>query len=186
MQHIIVPGWNGSDARHWQSVWESGWLAEAIRIEPASWTHPDRDDWTAAIERAVQKADDEVVLITHSLGCFAVAHWLTSTPYADAATNRVRGVFLVAPPDQHAETFPTDVLATFVELNPVAIGLPAVLLASEDDPYCTVDAAARMAGEWQIPLITTGRQGHINSDSNLGPWPLGQDLLTAFKAGLGL
>jgi predicted alpha/beta hydrolase family esterase len=185
MQHIIVPGWNGSDARHWQSVWESGWLPEAIRIEPASWTHPDRDDWTAAIERAVQKADDEVVLITHSLGCFAAVHWLSSTPYAEPG-RAVRGVFLVAPPDQQAETFPADVLATFVEPNPVAIGLPAVLLASEDDPYCTVDAAARMAGEWQVPLITTGKDGHLNSDSNLGPWPLGQNLLTAFKAGLGL
>ena len=90
MQHIIVPGWNGSGASHWQSVWESGWLPDAIRIEPASWDHPDRDDWTAAIERAVQKADDEVVLITHSLGCFAVAHWLTSTPYAEPG-RAVRG-----------------------------------------------------------------------------------------------
>ena len=42
-----------------------------------------------------------------------------------------------------------------------------------------------MAGEWQVPLITTGRHGHLNSDSALGTWPLGQNLLTAFKAGLG-
>jgi len=180
MHHIIVPGWNGSDARHWQSVWESDWLPNSTRIEPASWSHPDRDDWTAAIDRAVQKADDEVVLIAHSLGCFATAHWLTGTPYT-----RVRGVFLVAPPDQHAETFPADLLATFIEPNPTPIDLPALLIASEDDPYCTVEAAARMAAEWQISLITTGRQGHLNSDSNLGTWPQGQNLLTAFEAGLG-
>ena len=42
-----------------------------------------------------------------------------------------------------------------------------------------------MAAEWQVPLITTGKQGHLNADSNLGPWPVGQNLLTAFKAGLG-
>ena len=180
MHHIIVPGWNGSDAAHWQSVWESDWL-QATRIEPASWSHPDRDDWTAALDRAVQKADDDVVFIAHSLGCFAVAHWLTRTPDA----SRVRGVFLVAPPDQRAETFPAETLASFIEPNPVKIGLPAVLVASEDDPYCSVDGATRMAGEWQVPLITIGRQGHINSDSDLGLWPVGQGLLTAFKAGLG-
>jgi predicted alpha/beta hydrolase family esterase len=194
MHHIIVPGWNGSDGAHWQSVWESDWL-QATRIEPASWTHPDRDDWTAALDRAVQKADDDVVFIAHSLGCFAVAHWLTRTPDAAApianaepgraAIHRVRGVFLVAPPDQQADTFPAETLASFIEPKPVKIDLPAVLIASEDDPYCLVDGATRMAGEWQIPLITIGRQGHINSDSDLGPWPLGQNLLTAFEAGLG-
>jgi predicted alpha/beta hydrolase family esterase len=179
VQYIIVPGWNGSDAAHWQSVWESGWLAGATRIAPASWTHPDRDDWTAAIERSVKDADDDVLIVAHSLGCFAVAHWLTGTPNA-----RVRGVFLVAPPDQRAETFPADLLATFVDPAPVPIGLPAVLIASTDDPYCSVEAAARMTAEWQIPLITTGRDGHLNSDSDLGDWPDGQNLLTAFRAGL--
>ncbi|MGW6282588.1 RBBP9/YdeN family alpha/beta hydrolase [Kribbella sp. NPDC055071] len=181
MHYIIVPGWNGSDGDHWQSIWASDWLPAATRIAPASWTHPDRDDWTSAIERSVQDADDEVVLVAHSLGCFAAAEWLTGT-----TSTRVRGVFLVAPPDQRAETFPADLLATFLAPDPVAIGVPAVLVASEDDPYCSVDAAARMAAEWRTPLITTGLQGHINSDSNLGAWHLGQSLLTAFTAGLGV
>ncbi|MEV0802780.1 alpha/beta hydrolase [Kribbella sp. NPDC050281] len=182
MHFIIVPGLNGSDHNHWQSAWESAWLANSTRIAPASWTHPDRDDWTAAIDHAVrQHADDDVVLVTHSLGCYAAAHWLTTS-----AAPHVRGVFMVAPPDQRAPSFPITLLPTFAGLEPSPLRLPAVLVASDDDPYCTVEAAARLAVNWTVPLVTTGRQGHINSDSDLGLWPLGQRLLTTFVAGLGL
>jgi len=182
MHFIIIPGLDGSDHNHWQSTWESGWLANSTRIAPASWTHPDRDDWTAAIDHAAgQVADDDVVLVTHSLGCYAAAHWLTTS-----AAPHVRGVFMVAPPDQRAPAFPTTLLSTFACLEPSPLRLPAVLVASDDDPYCTPEAAARLAVNWAVPLVTTGRLGHINSDSDLGLWPLGQRLLTSFVAGLGL
>ncbi|TDD60749.1 serine hydrolase family protein [Kribbella antibiotica] len=182
MHYIIVPGWNGSDSAHWQSIWEAGWLPGATRIAPASWTHPERDDWVDAIERSVRKCDgDEVVFVAHSLGCYAVAHWLAAT----ASSDPVRGAFLVAPPDQHAETFPGELLSTFLDSEPMAASVPAVLVASDNDPYCSIDAAARIADDWQLPLVATGELGHINSESNLADWPLGQRLLTSFVAGLG-
>ncbi|GAB3936206.1 alpha/beta hydrolase [Kribbella albertanoniae] len=179
MRYIMVPGWNGSDAGHWQSVWEADWLPGATRIVPASWSHPDRDDWVEAIDRRVRESECDVVLVAHSLGCFAVAQWLASESGGDG---RVRGAFLVAPPDQRAESFPAELLSSFME--PVAVGVPALLVASENDPYCEIDAAGRIAGEWQIPLVSAGAQGHINSDSKLEDWPLGQRLLTSFVAGL--
>ncbi len=176
MHYIIVPGWNGSDADHWQSIWAADWLPQATRIEPASWTHPDRDDWIRAIDQALGASDDEVVFVAHSLGCYAVAHWLA----AASDRSRVRGAFLVAPPDQSAEAYPTDRLATFQDPQPSPFRIPALLVTSENDPYCTVDAAARIADGWQIPLVTTGELGHINSESKLGDWPVGQGLLTDF------
>jgi predicted alpha/beta hydrolase family esterase len=181
MHYIIVPGWNSSDSAHWQSVWETDWLPGATRIAPASWTHPERDDWVDAIERSVRASADEVVFVAHSLGCYAVRHWLASTSIGD----RVRGAFLVAPPDQEAETYPAELLSTFLDSEPVAVSFPGVLVASDDDPYCTLGAAARKADDWQLPLVSAGPLGHINSDSNLADWPLGQRLLTTFTAGLG-
>ncbi|MFC9692419.1 RBBP9/YdeN family alpha/beta hydrolase [Kribbella sp. NPDC056951] len=180
MHYIIVPGWNGSDSDHWQSIWEADWLPGATRIEVASWTHPERDDWVDAIERAVRASDDEVVLVAHSLGCYAVTHWLAAA--ADRA--QVRGAFLVAPPDQSAEAYPTELLSTFEDAG-TAVSIPAVVVTSDNDPYCTLDAAARIAGDWQIPLVATGELGHINSESKLEDWVLGQRLLTSFVAGLG-
>jgi uncharacterized protein len=181
MTFVIVPGLDGSDEHHWQSVWETSWLPSAIRIEPSSWTAPDLDDWSKAITAAVDRAGSDVVFIAHSLGCLAVAHRLSS-----GRTNAVRGAFLVAPPDQLASTFPSALLPTFTSLPATPLNLPGVLVASDNDPYCTVEAASRLATNWAIPLITTGPQGHINSEGNLGSWPTGQALLTAFLAGLGL
>ncbi|SRR6266540_4786298 len=181
MTFVIVPGLDGSDERHWQSEWETSWLPQAIRIEPSSWTTPDLDDWSKAISTAVGRAGSDVVFIAHSLGCHAVGQWLTSV-----RTNAVRGAFLVAPPDQLAPTFPSALLPTFASLPATPLDVPGVLVASDNDPYCTVEAASRLATNWAIPLITTGRQGHINSEGNLGSWPTGQALLTAFLAGLGL
>jgi predicted alpha/beta hydrolase family esterase len=180
MTFVIVPGLDGSDENHWQSLWEASWLPSAIRIEPSSWTAPDLFDWSKAITTAVDRAGSDVVFIAHSLGCLAVAHWLTSV-----RTKAVRGAFLVAPPDQLAPTFPKALLPTFASSPAVPLNLPAVLVASDNDPYCTVQAASRLAEGWATPLITTGPQGHINSDSDLGPWLYGQGLLTAFLTGLG-
>lgn len=179
MRFIIVPGLDGSDHMHWQSVWESAWLPGATRIAPASWTTPDLDDWTAAISAAVDLADEPAVLIAHSLGCHAVAHWLTTV-----GSPTVRGAFLVAPPDQLAPTFPVDRLSTFTDLRATPLPVPAVLIASDNDPYCTVAAAGELAAGWEVPLITTGNDGHLNSDSNLGHWPRGQELFTSYLAGL--
>jgi uncharacterized protein len=184
VRFIIVPGLDGSDHNHWQSTWEADWLPTATRIAPASWTNPDRDDWTTAISDAIALADEPVVLIAHSLGCHAAAHWLT-TVGSPTALGLVCGAFLVAPPDQQAPTFPADRLRSFTDLRATRLPVPALLVASDNDPYCTVDAATRLANAWEIPLITTGRDGHLNSDTNLGLWPHGQQLLTSFLAGLG-
>jgi predicted alpha/beta hydrolase family esterase len=180
MRFIIIPGLDGSDDNHWQSRWESGWLPATTRIAPASWTHPDLGDWTAAIDRAVRRRpNDDVVLVAHSLGCLAAAHWLTTS------SRTVRGAFLVAPPDHLTESFPTALIPTFASIDHAPLGLPAVLIASSNDPYCTVEAADRLATTWAVPLVITGHHGHLNSDSDLGMWPLGRQLFISFLAGLG-
>lgn len=180
MPFVIVPGIDGSDHNHWQSRWEADWLPDATRIEPSSWSAPLFPDWTQALTTAVDQAGADVILIAHSLGCLTAAQWLAGRP-----GSAVRGAFLVAPPDELASTFPHELLQTFTGSAPSPLGVPAVLVVSDNDPYCTVDAAARLAAGWAVPLITAGELGHVNSDSNLGLWPQGQNLLTAFLAGLG-
>ncbi|MER7245197.1 alpha/beta hydrolase [Kribbella sp. NPDC000426] len=180
MTFIIIPGLDGSDEHHWQSRWESEWLTPTIRIQPASWTSPDLTDWSDAITRAVAQVPDDITFITHSLGCHALAHWLTQSPPA-----RIRGAFLVAPPDPEAPTFPRDRLPTFTSLPTPRLPVPAVLVTSTDDPYCSPAAATRLARSWATPHIALPDLGHINTASNLDLWPAGRDLLTAFTAGLG-
>lgn len=175
MRYVIVPGINGSDEQHWQSIWQAEWEPTVSRISPSSWDEPDLEDWCAALDRAAAGAVP-AVFVAHSLGCHAVTAWLARRP------NAARGVFLVAPPDTAGPRFPPEA-ATFATVTPEPLGVPGVLVTSQNDPYCTPEAAAQLAAAWRVDHIDVGLVGHVNSASGLGRWDFGHALLTAFTAG---
>ncbi|WP_270890186.1 RBBP9/YdeN family alpha/beta hydrolase [Streptomyces sp. DHE17-7] len=81
--YVIIPGIDGSDGQHWQSLWERQWGTSAVRIRPASWSAPDLDDWVDAVQEAYDDAsrrEGQVVLVAHSLGCWAASTWLNKNP----------------------------------------------------------------------------------------------------------
>jgi len=175
--HIVnVPGFGGSGPQHWQTAWEQAHPG-FTRFAPTSWTEPDSGDWSRAIGRAVGAGP--AVLVAHSLGCLAAADWARRHP------ELIAGVFLVAVPDPQAAVFPvpTTPFAEVALTRP--LGVPALVVASEDDRFCTPETSARIARGWDAGWLSVGRLGHINSDSDLGTWPLGWDLFTAFSTGLG-
>lgn len=168
MRFVIVPGIDDSDSTHWQSIWQAEWGPIARRIAPTSWTQPDLEDWIAAVDRAVCWAGaDDVVLVAHSLGCLAAAAWLAESPRA------VRAALLVAPPDPRGPTFPSEA-ATFGDLQPEPVGVPGLVVASLDDPYCRPAAAAGLAKGWGLPVARVGAFRHLNSASGLGGWQQGR------------
>jgi predicted alpha/beta hydrolase family esterase len=175
MRFLIVPGINGSDEVHWQSVWEAEWGASASRFAPSSWDEPDLDDWCQALDRA---ASQDVVLIAHSLGCLAATEWVRRAPRPG-----VRGLFLVAPPDYTRPDFPAEA-ATFTTLTPAPVGAPGLVIYGDDDPYSTPEASIRLATGWGLAHVSAGATGHINSASGLGGWDFGRALLIAFAAGI--
>lgn len=173
--YVIIPGIGGSGDEHWQSVWEREWGAAAVRIAPQSWSEPDLFDWVAAIARAVEEAavrDSDVVLIAHSLGCWAASSWL------NGATGRhLRGALLVAPPDQAGDAFPAVAASTFVGVEARILPCPSMVVASTNDPYCRLEVAEGLATRWGSLLQVVGELGHLNTASNLGSWPRGRELL---------
>jgi predicted alpha/beta hydrolase family esterase len=173
--YVIIPGIGGSGEEHWQTLWERQWGAAAIRIAPRSWTQPDLSDWVAAIERAVHDAearDREVVLIAHSLGCWAASSWLSGV-----TGRRLRGALLVAPPDLAGDAFPAEAASSFVGVEARTLPCPSIVVASTNDPYCRLEEAAGLATSWESLLHVVGELGHLNTASNLGRWPLGRELL---------
>lgn len=178
MHHLIVPGINGSGDDHWQTLWQDPWGSAASRISPSSWDNPDLGDWCRALDRAADQ-HAPVVLVAHSLGCLAAAAWLRERRPA------IRGAFLVAPPDVAGPNFPAAAAASFTAPGLAPIGVPGLVVSSDDDPYCTPRAAQRLARGWAAGHVSVGRAGHVNAASGLGAWPSGQALLGAFLAGLG-
>ncbi|MET9252146.1 alpha/beta hydrolase [Streptomyces sp. NPDC003717] len=175
--YVIIPGIDGSDERHWQSRWEEQWGASAVRTAPASWSEPDLGDWVAAVEAAYETAarrDSRVVLVAHSLGCWAAAQWLDG--WAGPVTGPV-AAFLVAPPDPAGPGFPREAAATFLGLTARPLPCPSLLVASDDDPYCDPATAVSFGHGWQAEMHLVESHGHINSGSGLGDWPAGRELL---------
>lgn len=174
---IILPGLGGSGEAHWQTAWERG-HPEMRRFAPASWDKPELRDWVMALDHAIGCCRTLPLLVAHSLACLLVAHWRR------ASGARIAGAFLVAVPDPEGTSFPEDA-AEFVEPPTAPFDFPALILASSNDPYGTLDHARRRAVQWGAGLVELGALGHINGSSGLGEWPDGLNLLAAFKAGCG-
>jgi serine hydrolase len=80
---------------------------------------------------------------------------------------------------------PGGIAASFITPDLAPIGVPGLVVSSDDDPYCTPRAAQRLARGWTVGHVSVGRAGHVNQASGLGAWRSGQALLGAFLAGLG-
>ncbi len=167
--YLIIPGWAGSGPDHWQSHWE-GELVGAARVEMPDWHVPRRADWVEALDRAVQAQPAPPILIAHSLGCIAVAHW------ASRSTHRVRAALLVAPADVDRASSPP-VLRGFAPVPRGRLPFPSRVVASDDDPFVTLPRGRQMSLEWGSDLSVLDGAGHINPDSGHGPWPAGLALL---------
>lgn len=169
---LLLPGWQNSGPGHWQTEWER--LHGYQRVQQHDWMRPLRGDWSARLEEVVADAPGEVVLAAHSLGCILTAWWAAHTRHA----NKVRGALLVAPGDVERP----DLAAQIPGWAPIArqvLPFPAVLVGSQDDPYCSFERAQTLAGAWGARFVDSGPRGHINADSDLGDWPEGHALLRA-------
>jgi predicted alpha/beta hydrolase family esterase len=175
---LMVPGWNGSGAGHWQTLWEQKY-PRFRRVEQHNWSRPSRSDWIGQIDLDMDRATSSTFLVAHSLGCLAVAHWAAT---ARKNTDRVEGAFLVAPPWlTESDQCPAQ-LSDFLPMPLRPLPFPALFIASEDDPYLPIELAARLASAWGAEFVDVGRQGHINVASGHGPWPAGEGLLRGFVA----
>lgn len=176
---LIVPGIDNSGPTHWQSLWEAQ-RGDCRRVELGMWSKPHRNTWVNQLNLAIHKAQRPVVLVAHSLGCLAVAWWAQLE--RPATGNPVVGALLVAPPD-------TTLAGTDSRLTPFALAecrplpFPAILVGSEDDPYCSLEAARTLASGLGARFENAGARGHINAESRLGDWPRGQRLLAELLHG---
>ena len=170
---LLVHGWRGSDAGHWQT-----WLAEQLRADEREVRFPDlpnADDpslarWLDALDDALRDLpDDGFDVLTHSLGSLLWLH------HAVAATDRPRParVALVSPPS------PTIDIAQLAQFLPVHLDIDAVrraadgtvLVASDNDPYCPQTAAVAYGRPLLMATTVVSGAGHLNTEAGFGPWP---------------
>lgn len=162
---LIVPGLRGSGPAHWQS-----WLHEALpgsrRVEQVDNTTPDLEIWAARVAQAIAARPEPVWIVAHSFGCLATIRALANAP------EQVAGALLVAPADP--EKFG-------LSLPDRRLTVPAILAASRNDPWLTLEKARRMAQTLTASFLDLGLAGHVNTESGYGAWPQGLSLLHSLQ-----
>jgi hypothetical protein len=143
-------------------------------VEQSNWDEPDLAEWVATLERAIAAAPSKPVLVGHSLGCIAIAHW--AGVHDRGAESRLAGALLVAPADVE-ESAAARSLDNFAPIPLSRLSFPSIVVGSHDDPYATFDRCALFASAWGSELVDLGKSGHINTDAGFGPWPAGEVLL---------
>jgi predicted alpha/beta hydrolase family esterase len=138
-------------------------------VQQADWVWPRRGDWLARLDECLLADDRPAVLVAHSLGCQLVAAWA-----AHSAAHRTR----VKPPCWSRRRTPS--VPTCRRSWPAGaqivrqrLPFPALVVYSEDDPFCAPHRAREMAAAWGARAHSLGARGHINADSGLGDWPDG-------------
>ncbi len=172
---IIVPGWRDSGPGHWQSLW-AGRMPQAARVIQDDWITPTRSAWVGRLEETVMEAPYPVVIVAHSLGCIATTHMRPEV------AERVQGALLVAPADPERRA----VLSDFAPVPYAALPYRSIVVASGNDPYCSIRLANAYARAWGSEFVRLQKAGHINVESGHGEWPLGLALLQSLTDGARL
>ncbi len=174
MHHLIIPGLNNSGPRHWQSFWEKS-LPDSNRVVQENWESPEKRDWVERLDRYIRELRTETVFVAHSLGSITAVEWLLQFK-----NPLVRGAFLVAPADADS----VEIIRDFAPVPLERLPVPSMVVASENDPYVSMERAKLFAASWGARLVNVGALGHINAKMDLGEWPDGRRLLADFEASL--
>lgn len=177
MRVLFVDGWYGPDPGDWQELWLSD-LPGATRVAQDDWEAPERDAWVARLDGAIVASPEPPLLVAHSLGCIALAHWI-----AGGAGRPVRAAMLATPADVEAN--PEPVLRSFAPVPRVAFPFPAVLVASRTDSWMSPRRAGEFAAAWGADFIDAGDIGHLMASQGFGPWPRGRQVLAELMARTG-
>jgi len=168
---LILPGLFNSGETHWQSHWERQ-FPKFHRVEQQDWETPVAADWVEQLNREIEAADGEVVLVAHSLAVTLITLWAQQHP----ESRKVRGALLVAPSDTEAPSYPSGT-SGFTPMSTQRLPFPTIVVASTDDPYVTPERAEFFSQTWGSELVWLENAGHINGQTGYGAWPEGLELL---------
>lgn len=174
MTLLLLPGLDGSGPDHWQRRWADE-FADAAVVEQDDWTRPNLERWLARAVAAVG-AEPGAFLVGHSLGAVLAVHLATRRPDLPIA-----GLLLVAPADVDRRAAANPLVASFAPLPVAPLGVPAIVVASRDDPWMSIDRSRVLADMWEAGFVDIGAAGHVNAESGLGRWTDGLALVDRLR-----
>lgn len=162
---LILHGWGGSDAPHWQAEL-AGEIAKnygTVSFPLLDNCHfPSKNRWVKQVKTVLEEFKPDTV-VCHSLAN-TLWFWL-----CEEEILTVKRLFMVSPPSLHTTEA---TIKTFFPCNiPQDIHAKEVhMIISDDDPWVQMQEAKELAAHYNIPLTILKNAGHINADSGYGKW----------------
>lgn len=168
---LILPGLGNSGEKHWQTFWNKK-FKNSTRIIHDNWDEPVCEEWLKRLNDEISKLTAPTILVAHSLAVSLVLHW------AEKNYNKnIAGALLVAPADVDSAEHTPECIRNFSPMPIYKLPFPSIVVASENDPYASFERKEYFAKMWGSDFVNVGKQGHINSDSDLKYWEEGQEIL---------
>ena len=169
---LILHGWGGSDAPHWQAE-----LASQIAKNYGTVSFPLLDNchfpsknrWVKQVKQILEEFKPDTVV------CHSLANTLWFWLCQEEMTS-VKRLFMISLPSL---TTQVDTIKTFFPCKmPEKLYAKEIqMIVSDNDPYIEVIEAQTIARHYDIPLTIIKDAGHINADSGYGKWELIEKLV---------
>ena len=167
---LTQPGRGWAGPGHWLTHWEES-FPSFVRVEQTNWSQPVYAHWSTRMSQYIASASKPVLLIGHSLGTSLITRWTFDQP---ELASRVIGALLAAPTDRDmVDGDPNSPVSGFGPMLLEKMPFRSIVLASQNDPFVTLERAKLFAAAWGSWLVDAGSNGHLASAANLGVWPRG-------------
>ena len=174
---LILHGWGGSDAPHWQAE-----LAAEIAKNYGTVSFPLLDNchfpsknrWLKQVKTILKEFSPDTVV------CHSLANTLWFWLCGEEEIQTVEKLFMISPPSLTTEE---KTIKTFFPCD-----MPAHLYAkevhmvvSDNDPWVQMQEAKKISSHYNTTFTTLHNAGHINADSGYGKWELIENLVMEQK-----
>lgn len=166
MRTLILHGWGGSDAPHWQAE-----LAAEVAKHYGTVSFPLLDNchfpsknrWVKQVKEILQIFKPDTVVL-HSL---ANTLWFWLCQEQDMV--EVKRLFMVSPPslqttEQTIKTFFPCPMPSKLYANDIH------MIVSDNDPWVQIDEAGEISTRYNTSFEVLHEAGHINAESGFGKW----------------
>jgi len=166
MKLLLLHGWGGSDAPHWQAELAAEVAKNYGTVSFPLIQHPhfpSLNRWRREVLRHLHDFKPDTV-VCHSLANTLWFHLAAAEELAP-----IQRLFMVSPPSLHT------VIEGLDDFYPAPLpdrlySEEVQLIVSDNDPYVKLSEAKETAAYFDIPLTVLKDAGHINADSGYGKW----------------
>lgn len=170
---LILHGWGGSDAPHWQAELAANIAKNygTVSFPLLDNCHfPSKNRWVKQVKEIVDTFKPDTVV------CHSLANTLWFWLCQEDGVDTVERLFMVSPPSLSTEE---KTIKTFFPC-PMPSQLYAKkvqMIVSDNDPWVKMEEAKEIAAHYNISLTTLHNAGHINDESGFGQWELIENLV---------